>query len=103
MPSSRLRSVARDGLQQCRSHTVLLEDAQAGGRRATGRGDHGTQLRRVAALGEQRRRADEQLRHERLGDRAGEAGEHAGVDQRLGDEEHVGRPAAGETGDGVEL
>ena len=48
---------------------------------------------RVAALGEQRGRADEQLRDQRLGDRPGQPGEHAGVDQRLGDQEQVGRAA----------
>ena len=33
----------------------------------------------------------------------GQTGEHAGLDQRLGDEEHVRRTRAGEAGDGVEL
>ncbi len=57
---------------------------------------------RVAVLVEHRRRADEQLAHQRVGDRPGQPGQHAGVDQRLGDQEQVRRPTADQPGDSIE-
>ena len=57
---------------------------------------------RVAGLGEQPGRAEQGLDGERLGHVAGQADEHAGVDERLGHEEHVGRTRARQPGDRVE-
>ena len=57
----------------------------------------------VVAVGEQRRRAEQGLAHQLLAGVARQADEHAGLDHRLGDEEHVGRARAREPGDRVEL
>ena len=54
------------------------------------------------ALDEQPGRAEQRLERERLGDVARQAREHAGLDQRLGDEEDVGGAGARQAGDGVE-
>ena len=80
-PSSRLRAVAAaTASTKRRADGAVLEHPQAGGGRAAGRRDHRPQRGRVAALGEQRGRADEQLRRQRSTPAAGAARRHAGVD-----------------------
>ena len=92
-PSSRERCGRRAHRVEDRgAQARRLELAQPGRGRAAGRRDRGAQrLRAVAALGEQRGRAEQRLHHELLRHVAGEPDEHAGFDHRLGDEEHVRR------------
>ena len=66
---------------------VTLARASAGGR----------------ARGQELGRAAQRLDGEVGGDIAGQTHEDAGVDERLGDQEHVGGPGARQAGDGVEL
>ena len=82
-----------------------LEHLQPGRGGAAGRRDRGAQ--RLGALARCRRAASR--RRAASGGRAAsavaprQADEHPGLDHRLGDEEHVGRPRAREPGDRVEL
>src|SRR5437588_6651142 len=90
-------------LDERASDTAALEGAQPGGRRAARRRHGGAVLLGgLARLGQQAGRPEHGLDHQGVGRGPWQARQHAGFDQRFGDEEHVGRARTGQPGDGVE-
>ncbi len=95
-PRRRARACARreDG-----AHRALLELVDRRGARATRGGDHVPQLREMAsAAARERRGSFDGAKHELLRDTPRESEMHARVDERLHQQEDVGRTGAGERG-----
>ena len=102
-PSSRLRAAAAThGVGKAARSRAVLERAQPGRGGAAGRGDRGAQ-RGGSPRSASSRAEPSSGWVASASDVAGQADEHAGLDQRLGHQEHVGRAGAGQAGDGVEL